>query len=896
MASIASLALKIQADVGGVLGNLNAVTSHIDRMSQAASSSRSGVRAMEDSLSGMKIMLENANTATSSLVGAIHSMKSDKIQEATDVLNKMNTAAKTVFDATVNGAEASAAAIAKTPPVIKSVNAAIEQMKNLNEFKRLDFGNIGVTGNDLQKINGAMNSLKTNAAGLAAGVAAGISRLEPTMHNIMVAKRQIEELKAAAERVKSLTGDDAGFSAAIVAAEQNMAKLSNRAVSFHMEMESVKSTLFAINNLPFAILSHVFTDVLAGVKTFGSDVDKILGGWPAQISRAVAVVGSLAVVLGLAHARMTELGVSATYFTTLMKSSLIYQGLTGFVSLVKSASVALLGTTATVTATAIATRAWAAAQAVVNAVMALNPYILAAMAVAAIVASIVALVWWIQRSHAAAEQMKNQMLATENATEKFRDSIGGAVDRFRELNNYARQYHEDNLSDVEKYKNKLLEIDEVLDRQNTGKRLLDSLNRKQNELESMLKRVSNDEYRHSLQKQIDDVVADRKNLQKTIDNSPVLSALDAANRREQERINLLKNRFGNLLEKTLTPQEEYAKTLIQLTELTKMDAIEVAERQLIEKNALEKRNKALLDSFGVADLIKTSQMPVEVLDDSTSRLNDAFREGIINAEQLAAGLANARKIFAETDPTAKAMTELKNKFQEMSQKTPVQTFDELSQQLASVKNVLSVGEFAAAQRKLLDDMASGLGIADYLKPAQADATLQSRKQELATVYEKLIQYANRTGMSDNALAAAKDRARAAFEKQSNFYDLYQRVQDSLVPTSQKIEMVMRQIEQEAAAWGWSRDIVAKMKQLQVNDMMGGSNAADLQANFAANRQNAALESGSVAYFSAIHGVNNDQLLTENKKQTAELRAIKETLKGQSISSSRSHSEEFYVLE
>ena len=209
--------------------------------------------------------------------------------------------------------------------------------------------------------------------------------------------------------------------------------------------------------------------------------------------------------------------------------------------------------------------------------------------------------------------------------------------------------------------------------------------------------------------------------------------------------------------------------------------------------------------------------------------------------------------------------DLAEKFRQMG-KTAVEAFKELSVELQSVKKQLKPEEFAAARKKLLTDLSNGLGIAAYLETASA-------ARQLADAYKNLAIYAREAGLSQKQLTEAKNRARDALMKQSEYYSLYQKAQDSLLTTQQKLDQELRRITEEAKMWGWSKEITQRMKEFKFEELLGQQKTAAYNGNPRdSQRQNAALEYGTIAYYEA-QMKDNKNLLDENKKQTRSLNNI-----------------------
>ncbi|MDR1268945.1 MAG: hypothetical protein LBK82_05420, partial [Planctomycetaceae bacterium] len=418
--------------------------------------------------------------------------------------------------------------------------------------------------------------------------------------------------------------------------------------------------------------------------------------------------------------------------------------------------------------------------------------------------------WWSKSEQKAAE-LKNQIKATEDATAAFRDRIGEAVDRYKELNNLAKQYHADNLTDLQKYENKLKEIDDVLNRSNVANDAMKAINLKNNELVKMMdaiKKTGNKDAISSLQKLIDDVEKDRIALQKEMKKPQVLSAEDAEAAKEKARLALLQGQFGDLLKKTIAPQQQYAKEMTDLAELMKKVKVTAGEKHRIEINALKKRNDAAISLLGIGESIKPIETAQDIYNKNISNLKDALQLNVINAQQFSNGIKHAADAFAQAT-----------------------------------------------------------GIKKYFEKVET----------LRDVYSNMAIYAKRMNLSQEDLVAAQDKARLAFEKQAESYSLYQKAQDALLSTEEKVEKAMKMIEMDALKFGWDDVTRDKMKEIAEAEIMGKQKEGK-------QKDNQAIVRGSTAYTDYQNkNLGNDHLKTirdNSKKQndllSKNIEAVKET--------------------
>jgi ABC-type transporter Mla subunit MlaD len=792
MATIANLAIKIQANIGNLVDKFNEVSGNINTMSKIISSTSPNVKTLRDSF----------------------------------------------------------LALSAVQDVVKnSVNLTSEQLAELQK-----------------NVDNVAHAVQSNAE----KAAAGISQMTPSVEGFRKACEQFNALQELAEQMREVTGDSQALNGVLETAREGLAQLAVSINQVNLTNLAFNAAT-ALNALPLLLISGTLKDIYQWAKELWSYVDNASGGW---LGTSVKVITTLTVILGLiGYCTTATISWSAVtaFLQGLFRSNIVIVGLTTVVSMLWAG--------------ATATAAWLVAQLGLNTAW---TYFLAStgiglilVAIGGIVYGIMKLVQWLSSGKSAAEQMKDEIKAMEDQTAAFRDKIGESIDRYRELNNLARKYHEDNLTGLQKYENKLKEIDEVLNRQNVAESAMSQLDAKQNELQTALDKATSageTERMESLQKQIDKIVEDKAALQKERDQSPAMSAADAAAAKEKERVALLQGRFGDLLEQTLTPQQEYAKTIFDLALLTQKGLVTEAEQQLITANALKKRNEAMIGSLGIGELIETPETAQNIYDKNIANLQTALESGVITQEQYNTGMANALKRFNETDTAtleakkqaggfAAAQQKLVDKFKGMETLSPVAAFESLSAELQSVRDKLKPEELADAQQKLLNDLAGGLGIADFVNPKQSD-TLESVQQKVLDYYNQL----DGLGKATFDLAAAQRRVTESFEKQSEYYNLYRKAQDALIPAQQKLTDAFKRIEEEAGKWGWTDEIVAKMKEMTEDEIIGKEEGKEQNTPKPDHSKNAALELGTVAYYEA-QKKGNDPILKENQKQTKTLETI-----------------------
>jgi hypothetical protein len=720
----------------------------------------------------------------------------------------------------------------------------------------------------------AYGELKTAVQTLGDGVSDDILNMTPTISNVQRAQKEVEKLKALQQELA--VGDRWMLDESIKKAQESMAKLGNDTMQTKIEANMLKSTLMGINALPFMVISIVLADIIKGMKDFGSQFNEKFGGMPAKIIQVTAAIAATVIVIGLANVKMTALGVSTSYLMGLWKSSLIYQGLAGFISLL---GVAYAKTMALLAAQYALNAAWG--------------IFLAATGIGLIVAAVAAIGYGVYKLCTGFGKTSDAIKDCEDRTAAWRDRMREIYNATDEIINKQKQYIDAQMTSLEKYKTGLKNIENALN-------LKDVLKQRREEIADEMTRVTNQWHAAINSKKRDQGLIDglktlKDQLQK--DWKDVNDRLREANKfqkmhadaaKEAERLEYLKRQYGNLMDKTITAQDSYTKTIKDLDAdlKRKVDGnavIKETEADLIRLNAANQFRKAL----GIVE------SPMEKLAAYTESLNAALANRVIDEMEHAALLKDAELKWCETtiasakeqerlakeaEKLADEHRRMVDKFRGMS-KTPVEAFKELSVDLESVRSALSPAEFATAKDKLLADLAGGLGIAQYLSDQKSAA------DRLTETYRKLDIYACEAGLSQQELTAAQNRAKEALEKQSEYYSLYQKAQDAMLTTQQRLKRELDRIADEAKQWGWDDATVKMMNQIKTDEIIGNANKplldenkkhtgllGDINSTLAANEKNAAIEYGTVAYYEA-QMKGNKPLVEEGKKQTKAMNIV-----------------------
>ena len=692
----------------------------------------------------------------------------------------------------------------------------------------------------------AYNNMQETVQRMGQSVGDDILQMRPTISNVQKAQGEVEKLIALQREM----GENGHLlNDAVVQAQANMAELGNKTFQTNTEMMMLKSAINGLNMMPFMVLSTLMADMVKGMKEFGSEFNERFGGMPGKIAQATAAVLALTVALGLAFAKTTALGLSTSYFMTLWKSSAIYQGLAGVITMLNT----ILGTQIAITA---ATTAWVA---------------VATLGLGVLIAAITTYAMsWFDTSKAI-QQSEESMQAMEKATQK-------AIDRFRELNNIAKNALESLMTPAERLVAKLKELDAVRQAPNE---IQAELQKRMHQQRMLLREADGNKgfwggpkKDENLEAMMQANMAQIGRLREALGQAVHINDAQFKALQENARIESLKEQYGSLFEKTLTAQEQYNNTLDMLNADLKAKRITDMESDRMRDNL----DKQLRNQLGM------TESPAEKFKTQIDLLQFALEKQAITKAEF---VEMERKAMEQFDPAMKAAAEAAKKLAQEQQraaaefknmadrfkgmgKTPIESFKELSVDLRNVRHALAPAQFTAARNKLLADLASGLGIAPYLTDSANAA------QQLATTYKNLEAYAREANLSMRGLTAAKNRARAALEKQSEYYNLYQRAQEAMLTTQQRLNREMTRIADEAAKWGWDFPVMQKMMEMKAEEILGKIDfAPDIDTDGKRSidqSRNAAVEHGTVAYYEA-QMKGNKPLVDEAKKTNNFLNSI-----------------------
>jgi hypothetical protein len=797
MSNIAKLAVQVQMNIGNLIDNAAKAANSIDSIAKAAEKSTAGVRNFKDSVTGLEILLQATADAQSQLVQSIntldHSAESlKKFNDAKDAVQKMKEVSQKVFDSAVAGAEKLSSEILKLKPNIQGIEAGFSALKASMRLERLA-GTGQVTG-DLEKLKNLVTQNKEALNQLAVASAGKIADFSPSLEGIRKAQKEIENLRAVIQQIRQETGDMSFGAEALAEAERNANQLGEALVRNQVEQQAFNSIVTSVQQFPFLILANFAKDFLNDIKSLFSVFDEKFPGVLSTFSKVMAGLTAIIVLLGLANTQTFTWAGSTAFLQSLWSGNLIVMGLKGVVAWIATS---VLGYN-TLTA---ATIAWWSA---------------ATLGIAAVIAAIVAIVGYLFFWRDSTEQAAAKTERLQSATEKYKESLDGIVDRHKKILDYMNQAREAAKTPEQKSADREKQLQDAVNEPERLRRQTESLKRQIAGLKAQQKLTRDKEEKEALQKQADDAQKTLKDLQKMQRNMKPLTQAEITNQRALNLQAEMNDRnVAQYLPKN-TAAQEYARA----------------------KNEIEALH----------------------------------RSGKILTEQRNAMLQNAEKVFKDNDPLQKEIQKLVDKFKGMQRaKSPVEAFDQLSQELNRVKDRLSPEEFADAQQKLLDDLTKGLGIADFVNPKQSE-TLESVQQKILDYYNKL----DALGKATFDLTAAQQRATESFAKQSEFYNLYEGAMKEMNPDT--LEKAMLRLQEEAEKFNWGDDIRTLMeeklkakfeKDEENTDQIAEENTKTKTQQTASN---AALELGTVAYYEA-QKKGNDPILKENQKQTKTLETI-----------------------
>ncbi|GHT26808.1 hypothetical protein FACS18942_04950 [Planctomycetales bacterium] len=541
----------------------------------------------------------------------------------------------------------------------------------------------------LTKTQEAAEKLKTELNRIGSGVSGDILKMTSTISNLQKAQQMVQQLK-----------DTFGETSPIVQqAQANVGKLAADAGKAKMQMEGLKTVIFAINNAPFMLLGSIFKDMWQEITNLGSDFNKYFNGMPGVILKVSAVIASLIVLIGLMNTQMLTLNGSVTYFRSLWAGSIIAQGLQGFITMLNT----MLGTQLALNA---ATMLWIG---------------MFTLGIAAAVAAVYLLYQrWTDTSDAIAQ--------SESRVAALTDRMEEVVAAAKKINDSMVQSLNEMMTPLDKYKQKLDEIKAASGQKFTLALDMKDVSFEMQDIAAKMSKTKDESALEAYSGQISELQKQFKALKEQQKIAAGFSDADitAAKAKALED-------YRSSLGIVKTDAELLAEQTRKLTDGLAAGTITQNEFNSLMQSAKEKYDPATKAQ------IQAEQDYIAAIE----KADEEMRKTLEAAE-------NARKQLL--DKEIQAREQLIDKFRQMANDSPVAKFLELKEQLESVRDSLSRTDFSAAMDKLQSDLAGGLGIKEFLMPEQSPA------EKLADIYKKLEAYADKINDPFFDLAAAKQRA------------------------------------------------------------------------------------------------------------------------------------------
>jgi DNA repair exonuclease SbcCD ATPase subunit len=413
-----------------------------------------------------------------------------------------------------------------------------------------------------------------------------------------------------------------------------------------------------------------------------------------------------------------------------------------------------------------------------------------------------------------------------NIIDEFREASGDAAER-------AAQKTEMLKNVTESYKNSLKEI---LDYHTKTADIMDKMreaaltpaqraSQRQQELQNAINEPT------KLQNDIDRLQTEIENRKKLIANTRDTETKDSLTERNNEAIETLKKM-----------QELQSK----IKPLTKVE-IEVRQKEIIQ---LEMKERGI-------GKYQNQTTAAQTLQSAVSNINAMFDAGKIDYRQLNEMLQNAAGEFMN--------------FIGVSQ-SPLEAFHGLTDQLNSVKDVLSPNDFKSAKQKLLDDLRKGLGVDKYFD--QSD-TVTAKKELLDKMRENIRLYAKEAGLKEDDIKAAEEKLQTEVKSQGELGSVWQDVlkaREAAKSVDQKISEINIKIDTAAEAGLYDAKEAAEMKktaEAKIRENNKSESTKEQKAN------NEVLVRGTVAYTNYQNQNSSQEHLRsirDNSKKQTELLA------------------------
>lgn len=605
----------------------------------------------------------------------------------------------------------------------------------------------------------------------------------------------------------------------------------------------------------------VFCGLLALIKTYtawffgGSFLAKLMS-WTKTIVSTTAAVRSYSVAQALANAQKK---ISATWDATLIALGL------------KKAATTTAETSVVSIATA-AQHAWNAAKIVAAA--------LTGAGIALVVAAVAA-------GTAYAASTRSAAVATENynaATADFDKTATVTKDSYAELSAEIKRSNDEALTPAEAHAKELARIQERADLQKKTAATIAAYGQKEIELQDLLAgahgRLTREQKKEAIEK-LEKLREEKKELEETYDAS--LEYSEAAQKRDREasRQNALSALGVADLFDQKTATETRDEKLANLQKALDMKLIDDAaykgavEKVVAEFEATDEEAKKVADANKkIASILETNaQKAAEVyavldegvvLEEERAALEDALNDELLRATEngkyyadaLKANVPFSERLTAELDDLTETVGLLKDGSRTTAEREAA---------------------LADARAKLTETLLSETETGKFLIDAQRERT--SIEKRFADAISEMEANAKAAGMSDETLAAAKEKLTASILQQTEAGKYLLQAEKNLVPKTELLQKAYEEIEASARAAGLSEETVAEAKRLAEEDILGKKDPSPPTAEEKSG-SNAAIYAGSTAALDAINARREDkqvpllkEIATASKKTSAAIETV-----------------------
>lgn len=637
-------------------------------------------------------------------------------------------------------------------------------------------------------------------------------------------------------------------------------------------LETIRDGIDGIESVPFlggAVKAvegligpvSVLLGALAAVKAismyfFGGNILGTIVNWTKNVVALTKATQGFSAAQVLANAQKK---ISATWDATLIALGL------------KKAATTTAETSVVSIATA-AQHAWNAAKIVAAA--------LTGAGIALVVAAVAA-------GTAYAASTRSTAVATENynaATADFGKTATVTKDSYAELSAEIKRSNDEALTPAEAHAKELARIQERADLQKKTAATIAAYGQKEIELQDLLAgahgRLTREQKKEALEK-LEKLREEKKELEETYDAS--LEYSEAAQKRDREASR--KNALSVLGVADLFDQKTATETrdekLANLQKALDMKLIDDAaykgavEKVVAEFEATDEEAKKVADANKkIASILETNaQKAAEVyavldegvvLEEERAALEDALNDELLRATEngkyyadaLKANVPFSERLTAELDDLTETVGLLKDGSRTTAEREAA---------------------LADARAKLTETLLSETETGKFLIDAQRERT--SIEKRFADAISEMEANAKAAGMSDETLAAAKEKLTASILQQTEAGKYLLQAEKNLVPKTELLQKAYEEIEASARAAGLSEETVAEAKRLAEEDILGKKDPSSPTAEEKSG-SNAAIYAGSTAALDAINARREDkqvpllkEIATASKKTSAAIETV-----------------------